>query len=266
MPGLTPRRLLLALIALVLPLVAVLPADAYGPKCSYDTVLNGQYKLIPLKNQAMITRERCGYRFRAGQQDSHLVVTVVDDGLRFHDTGTRGWKSIPKACRRAAAARGVAAVCPVPRDTSRRHPMLLEIWPRLGDDYVNTSDLPRRFQVAALVDAGRDVVRLGAGHDFVNGAFDTDRVSGGGGSDWIRTGEGSEVLQGGPGNDRVVAGDGRDVVMGGRGSDSVEGGAGADELSAGDGRDRALCGGGRDLARVGRGDDTHGCERVIRRR
>lgn len=265
MPRLTARRLVLALTALLLPLGVVLPAEAYGPKCSYDTILNGQYKLIPLKNQAMITREKCGYRFRAGQQDSHLVVTVVRGGLRFHDRGTRGWRSIPSACRRAAAARGVAAICPVPRDTSARKPMLLEIWPRLGDDYVNTSDLPARFQVAALVDAGRDVVRLGAGHDFVNGAFDTDRVSGGGGNDWIRTGDGSDVVRGGPGNDRVVAGDGQDVVMGGRGNDSVEGGAGADKLYTGAGSDRALCGGGRDTATVRRGDATHSCERVIRR-
>ena len=264
MPTPTTRRLVLAVLALLLPLAAVLPAEAYGPRCSYDKILNGQYTLIPLKNQAMITREKCGYRFRAGQQDSHLVVTVVDDGLRFHDRGTRQWKSIPRACRRAAAARGVAAVCPVPRDTARRNPLLIEIWPRLGDDYVDTSALPARFQVAALVDAGRDVVHLGAGHDFVNGAFDTDRVSGGGGNDWIRTGEGSEVLRGGRGHDRLVAGDGGDVVTGGRGDDSVEGGSGGDRLYTGDGTDRALCGDGRDRATVRRGDRTHACERVTR--
>jgi hypothetical protein len=263
----THRRLLslLALLLPLLPFVATSSAHAYGPRCSYDTVLNGQYKLIPLKNQAMISRERCGYRFRAGQQDSRLTVTSVKGGLRFHDRGTREWRSIPRACRRVPGVKGVAAVCPVPRDTSTRNPMLIEIWPRLGDDHVNTSDLPARFQVAALVDDGHDVVHLGAGNDFVNGAFDPDRVTGGSGNDWIRTGKGGDLIKGGPGHDRVVGVEGADVVGGGTGNDSVEGGPGADHVYTGDGADRALCGDGRDVATVRRGDTTRSCERVIRR-
>jgi hypothetical protein len=127
--GPTLRRLLVLTVALVLPLtvVSALTAPAqtavtppYGPACTYDTILNGQYTLIPLKNQAMITRETCGYRVRGGQQDNHLVITQVDGGLRFHDAGSAQWKSIPDACRRVSVAQGVAAWCRPPRAWTTR--------------------------------------------------------------------------------------------------------------------------------------------------
>ena len=59
-----------------------------GPPYDYATELMGGGSLISLPDQAMITRTEHGYLFRAGQQDSHLVVTVTDEGLRFEDTGT----------------------------------------------------------------------------------------------------------------------------------------------------------------------------------
>lgn len=258
-------RVLLLLTATLAPLTIASPTQAaYGPACSYDTILNGQYTLIPLKNQAMISRERCGYRFRAGQQNSRLVITQMNNGLRFHDSGTREWKSIPDTCRRLPVDRGVAAFCPVPAAISTGNPMLVEIWPRLGDDYIDASTLPAKFQLTALVDAGRDVVKLGAGDDFVNGAFDRDRVSGGGGDDWIRTGPGPDTIQGGAGNDRVVGGEQADVVRGGSGNDSVEGSSGDDQLYTGSGTDRAQCGDGRDTATIVAGARTYACERIFR--
>src|SRR3954451_21864609 len=42
--------------------------------------------VIPLKNAAIIDRTNSGYRYQAGQQDSHLVITRVSGGLRFVDT------------------------------------------------------------------------------------------------------------------------------------------------------------------------------------
>ena len=179
----TLRRLLVtAAAATLVPLAALTPASpagAVGPDCdNYDTILNGQYTLIPLKNQAMLTEERCGYRFRAGQQDSRIEVTERDGGLFFHDKGSASWKSVEAPCAKRSVTQGVAAWCPVPGDTSPSNPMLLEIWPRLGDDYLDASTLPAQFQLAALMDAGNDTVLGGAGHDFVNGAFGRDRIRG----------------------------------------------------------------------------------------
>lgn len=257
------RTPLTALAAALLTLTGLGPVQAVGPTLPHDTILNGQYTLIPLKDRAMLSRTKHGYRFRAGQQDSHLVIRTVRDGLRFHDSGTRRWRSLADGCRKARARTGVAAVCAVPRTLSARRPMLIEVWPRLGDDVVDGSMLPRAFQMAVLADAGRDVVRTGAGHDFVNGAFGADRVHGGGGADWIRTGPGDDVVRGGGGGDRLVGSEGADVVRGGRGADSVEGSAGNDRLSGGAGRDRIRCGGGRDLATAERGERTGACERVL---
>jgi serralysin len=261
-PRATPR-VLVAVAVVLLSLVTVAPAHAYGPKWPHDTILNGQYTLIPLKDQAMITREQHGYRFRAGQQHSHLVVTTVNGGLRFHDSGTKQWRSLDPSCRAVPVAKGVAATCAVPFTTTVDNPMLIEIWPRLGDDFIDTRALPAQFQTAALVDAGNDVVRLGAGDDFVNGAFGHDRVWGGPGDDWLRTGPGADRVQGGPGDDRVVGAEGPDIVLGGPGNDSVEGGAGDDHLYTGVGVDRALCGSGHDRVVLTPGDRAHACELVL---
>ena len=263
MPATALRRLLLLLAVTVLPLCLLAPVQAYGPTaCSYDTILNGQYTLIPLKNQAMLSRERCGYRFRAGQQDSHLVITHVAGGLRFHDRGSREWKSIPGDCRRVSVANGVAATCPVPTTTSQSSPLLIEVWPRLGDDYVDASALPAQFQLAALVDAGFDTVYGGAGDDFVNGAFQRDRVWGGGGSDWIRTGDGADELWGDGGDDKLIGSDDADVIHGGEGADRVGGGAGTDSLWADGGKDVVACGGAFDRAVVDSTDRHSECEAV----
>jgi hypothetical protein len=240
-------------------------ADEPGPSWPYTKILNGQYTLIPLKDAAMITRTKHGYLYRAGQQDSHLVITRVDGGLRFHDSRTKRFKSLPDACRRQQVQAGVAAVCNVPSGIKLSNPMLLEVWPRLGDDFVDGSTLAAPFQLAVLVDAGRDVVHLGAGDDFVNGAFGRDVVRGGPGDDWIRTGDGDDDIRGGSGNDRLIASDGRDVVRGGRGQDRVDGGNGNDRLYAADSQpDVVACGAGADGARVDRTDKVNDCESVAR--
>lgn len=259
------RRALLVLALSLVPLGAFAgTAEAYGPSYPYTTVLNGQYTFIPLPDMAMITRSDYGYLYRAGQQNSHLTVTQVDGGLRFEDTGTLSWKSLDPACRKVAATKGVAAVCSVPDTVTSTAPMLLEVWPRLGDDYVDTSTLSSSFQVTVLADAGRDVVRLGAGNDFVNGARGEDQVWGGGGSDWIRTGTEADSIDGGAGDDRVVGAEGPDVVRGGDGADSVEGSGGNDQLYAGAGADIVRCGDGTDVATMEFRDIARYCETVNR--
>ena len=251
---------------LLLGLTAASPSHAYGPTKRYVTVLKGQFTFIPLKNQAMISRSTSGYVYRAGQQDSRLTVTRTKRGLRFHDAGTRRWHALAKPCRKARARVGVAAVCTVPRWAARRNALLLQVWPRLGNDFVDASDLGNRVDVTVLGDAGRDVALLGEGDDFFNGAMGRDRARGGGGSDWLRAGAAAEVLRGGRGHDRVVGVGGNDFVGGGRGSDRVEGGPGRDRVHSGRGRDRLSCGDGRDVAVVVTGGDHHSrCERVRRR-
>ncbi len=260
---------LLAGTALVAGTVGAVPvaaqADEPGPSWPYTKILNGQYTLIPLKDAAMITRTKHGYLYRAGQQDSHLVITRADGGLRFHDSGTKRFRSLPDACRPQQVQVGVAAVCNVASDISLSNPMLLEVWPRLGDDFVDGSTLAAPFQLAVLVDAGIDVVYLGAGDDFVNGAFGRDVVRGGPGDDWIRTGDGDDDVRGGSGNDRLIGSGGSDTVRGGSGGDRVDGGDGNDRLYAADGsQDVVACGAGADGARVDRTDKLNDCESVAR--
>lgn len=203
---------------------------AYGPPYRFYTELMGDgggldgTGVIPLKNQAMISRTKHGYRYRSGQQDGHLVVTRVNGGLRFVDTGTARFKSLARACKPRRVRVGVAAVCRMPAEVSLSRPLLLEVWPRQGDDVTNGSTLPGTVAMAVLADAGNDVVRLGAGRDFVNGAQGRDRIFGGAGNDWLRGGAENDVVRGGAGADYLVGGDGRDRLFGGAGDDKLAGG------------------------------------------
>src|SRR3954468_8188694 len=114
-------------------------ARAYSP----PTELHGQFgKVTPLVNAAMIQKTNGGYRFTAGKQNSHITVTMGHGKIHFRDTGTRELRNIPKQCKRHSAGKGIGAVCNVPRGYNARHPMYVEVWPRLGNDYVNGRSLP----------------------------------------------------------------------------------------------------------------------------
>ncbi len=235
-----------------------------GPPYDYATALmgNGQYAIISLPDQAMITKTAHGYIYRAGQQDSHLVVTLTADGLRFEDSGTARWKKIARVCTKEDAALGVAAVCPVPTGTTATKPLLLEVWPRLGDDYVDASTLPDTVAMTVLSDAGDDVAMLGAGPDFFNGFTGRDQVWGGGGNDWIRTGQEDDLVWGGAGDDQIVGTDGKDELHGEDGDDLVGGGAGNDRLDGGAGADLVRCDGGADAVISDHDDRLRNCENV----
>ena len=219
--------------------------------------------VIPLKNAAMIDKKGGGYLYRAGQQNSHLTVSRVSGGLKFVDTGTRELRRIPSSCHRISVSGGIGAICSA-GGASANHPMKLQIWPRLGDDYINASSLSSAFKLSVLADAGRDTVYGGAGNDFVNGAQDGDRVYGGGGKDWIRTGIGNDSISGGSGNDKLVGVEGSDTVRGGDGNDYVYGGDGSDHVYGDGGTDRVSCGGGHDRGYGGRSDKMYECEAVTR--
>jgi hypothetical protein len=201
-----------------------------------------------LKDQARLTRTKHGYRLWSGGQDSHLVVTLIDGGLRFRDTGTKSFQRLSTRCDRERVRVGISAVCRVPADITEQRPLLVEIWPRLGDDYTDASTLPVTFAVAVLSDEGRDVAYLGAGPDFFNGHSTRDKVWGGQGSDWIRAGLGNDLVYGGPGDDDLIGMEGADEVRGGPGDDRVGGNDGDDRLWADSGSDWILCGNGRDRA------------------
>jgi serralysin len=220
----------------------------YGPPYNYTTELVAQYKFVALPGVAMLTRTEHGYVYRTGGQDSHLVVTKEDRRLRLVDTGTRKWKKLSPACERQRVPRGIAAVCRIPRGVTTRQPLLLEVWPRLGDDFTDGSTLPATIAMTVLSDGGHDVAYLGAGPDFFNGYTGRDRVTGGAGKDWIRIGAGNDAFWGGPGSDKLIGMDGRDRIAGGEGDDRIMGMAGNDTIRGNTGDDFIVCGSGWDEA------------------
>jgi serralysin len=236
-----------------------------GPPYHYTTELMGEYASVSIKDQAILVRTKLGYRIWTGQQDSHLVLKLVDGGLLFRDTGTKSFKKLTPKCQRQRVKVGIAAVSRVPRDITKRRPLLVENWPRLGNDFMDASTLPATFAVTMLSDEGNDTGRFGAGPDFFNGHMGRDRVWGGAGNDWIRAGSGNDSFDGGPGNDDLVAMQGRDRVRGGVGDDRVGGSDGNDRLWGGEGTDFVLCGTGSDVANVDAVDRVfHDCESVAR--
>jgi hypothetical protein len=240
------------------------PADA-GPPYPFTTVLNGQFKFTPLKDAAMIRVSKHGYTWYSGQQDGDLTITKEGDALRFHDKTARRFEKLGKGCRKIEVDRGVGALCDLPNGLTAAKPLLLEVWPRLGDDHTDGHSLPATIAMSVLGDDGDDVARLGAGTDFFNGAKGNDRVSGGAGNDWLRTGDHKDRIKGGAGNDYLVGVDGDDRILGGDGNDRIAGGPGHDRLAAGAGTDMLTGGSGLDAATIDSADTARECENVARR-
>ena len=235
------------------------PYAGVGPHRPYvQQILIGG--VVPLKNEALLNRTTHGYLFRAGQQDSNLTMTHTDGRLRFVDTGTESWKWLPKACTQLDVPQGVGASCAIGIKFTDAGPMLVEVWPRLGNDVVDSTALPALFDVSFLGDRGDDVAYLGAGNDFFNGAQDADRGYGGDGRDWIRTGLADDVIDGGADGDYLVGVDGHDTIYGGSGDDRLYGIDGDDKLFAGDGNDHVSCGNGADEATLKSTDKAVACE------
>lgn len=164
----------------------------------------GDANVSGIGDEAIIRMSKNGYVFIAGQQDSHLRVTYIEklDSLRYRDTRTERLTNMPRGCKREKVERGISAICAIPKAFDHEK-MFVQVWPRLGNDYVDGRTLPGRFRLWVLADAGRDVVYGGDGADFVNGAKDGDRVFGGRGNDFLRGGPGNNHMVGGPGKDKV---------------------------------------------------------------
>ena len=238
----------------------------YGPPYVYTTALinNNPLNAEPLPKTAWITRTALGYLYRAGGQDSHLTLTRVTGGLRFRDTRTAKLKPLPDSCKRRRVDVGIAVVCRIPATVSVSAPLLVEVWPRVGDDFVDGSTLPASIDMTVLADTGNDVAYLGAGDDFFNGHTGHDRVRGGAGSDWIRVGDDADTVRSGSGDDRIVGMDGGDRINGGDGVDRLEGMDGNDVLDGGAGGDYLLCSTGADTAQADQSDTLRDCETVNR--
>ena len=233
--------------------------DGAADSAAVDVRASGKAIVRP----ATLRRVPGGYYFGAWGQNSRVVVTLVDGGLRFSDPRTARWEGLARSCERKRVARGVAAVCRVPDGVTPADPLTLSFEMRLGDDHVDTSSLPGQFNASILLDAGLDEARTGAGDDFVNGAFHRDLISTGEGDDWIRSGEAPDRAFGGLGADRLVGGEAGDLLRGGIGNDLVEGGPGDDKLYGDEGADRLKCGDGNDAAENDPADTQRlGCERA----
>jgi hypothetical protein len=200
-----------------------------GPdSCAFITELINRDPNLSMKDAARVYKTTCGYRVRSGQQNSHLVIKQVGNKLRFVDRNTHRIDLLPAVCNRIKGVRGIGFECPIGSGYGVNNRMLIEVWPRLGNDFVDGSSLSAMFSMSVLGDAGNDTALMGDGPDFFNGAFNRDRVVAGGGNDWIRSGDG---------HDRVRSGAGADFVTSGGGDDFVEGGDGPDQLYCGPGRD-----------------------------
>lgn len=164
----------------------------------------GDAGVSDMGGSAIVRYSKYGPVYISGKHNQHLRVTWVQErhSIRFRDTRTDRWKSLPDRCEKERVKVGVSAVCKVPPRFNRQQ-MFIQVWPRLGHDYTDGRTLPARFRLWVLTDDGNDVVYGGDGRDFVNGAMGNDRIYGGAGRDWLR---------GGPGADRIVSGSGSDRV------------------------------------------------------
>jgi Ca2+-binding RTX toxin-like protein len=164
----------------------------------------GDAHVSGIGHEAIIRKSKFGYVYISGKHNSHLRVTYLEDrdALRYRDTRTDRLTLPKHGCEREKVEKGISAVCTIPRALDGEK-VYVQVWPRLGDDYVDGRTLSSRFRLWVLADAGRDVVYGGDGADFVNGAKGNDVMWGGKGRDWLR---------GGPGQDRINAGDGHDRV------------------------------------------------------
>lgn len=187
------------------------------------------------RDQGHLSVTEWGLRYVAGAGDNDVVVTEEAGRLVVQDRAITRWVALPGGCERVPVEVGRAVSCAVP--TTATGEVFLEIWPRLGDDTIDTSALGPQYRTWALTDAGRDEVRTGAGRDFVNTAADADVASGGAGDDWIRTGGEGNTAYGEDGADKLVGGQHDDTLYGGEGDDSVGGLAGDDVLHGGAGDD-----------------------------
>jgi serralysin len=161
----------------------------------------GDAGVSDIGNQALVRKSKWGYVYIAGQQNTHMKITVSGGAIHYVDQGTQKIKSLVKGCKSVHAKKGIAISCHLPKKWATN--MFVQVWPRLGNDYVDGHTLSAGFRLWDLADAGNDTMIGGAGDDFFNGAKGNDTAYGNGGDDWLRGGDGTDKLDGGPGNNQI---------------------------------------------------------------
>ena len=198
------RKITVLVVALAASLaVGVSPAQADLPPLMLGP---GDAGVSDMGNAALIRYSKYGPVYISGQHNQHLTLKWVESrhAIRFRDTRTAHWKQrLPDRCENERVKTGVSAVCKVPPRFNKQR-MFIQVWPRGGHDFTDGRDLPKRFRLWVLTDAGNDTVYGGAGADFVNGAKGNDRAFGGPSRDWLRGGPGADHLHGGSGKDRIA--------------------------------------------------------------
>lgn len=202
------RAVILLITALMAALLSVTTTSAPAHADTPPKVLwDGDANVSNVGDRAIVRWSKYGFVWISGKSGSHLTVTYKADTntLIYHDTKLSGFKELNWRCKRVPTSRGIKAACKLPAAKSTGT-VFVQIWPRLGDDYANTSALPKRFRGWFLADAGRDTFIGGPGADFVNGAKGGDLVYGNAGNDWLRGGPSWDRLYGGAGADRISQG------------------------------------------------------------
>ncbi|MBS43718.1 MAG: hypothetical protein CMH83_11275 [Nocardioides sp.] len=195
----------LAVLLTTLILGSASPASAGHPRTYLGP---GDAKVNGIGGEAIIRKDkRWGYIYISGKHSSHLRIKYIErkNSLRYRDTRTHKATLPKRGCHREKVKKGISVVCKIPKKFDGKK-VFVQVWPRLGNDYVDGRTLPKRFRLWVLADAGNDVVYGGDGADFVNGAKGNDRMYGGKGNDWLRGGPGADVIKGGAGKDRIAHG------------------------------------------------------------
>ena len=96
--------------------------------------------VVPLKDEALLNRTKQGYIYRAGQQNSDITITQVDGRRHLRRQGHPVVEVDGAGMHRIDVPRVCGASCVVAPKFTEAAPMLVEVWPRLGDD---TSTPPR---------------------------------------------------------------------------------------------------------------------------
>src|SRR5436190_5404889 len=154
---------------------AVSQAHASSKSTSFQRSADGPSR-ARFERWATITKTQNGYYYDAGQQNTSLVISRGSVGVRLADTHTDFVRSLPQACKKQRANRGIVVICRVPASVSAKHPLTVKVFTRLGNDFVDATALPPSIELYGLADRGRDVFKGGKGDDYIQGAQNNDRV------------------------------------------------------------------------------------------
>src|SRR5215213_8251536 len=202
----TPTRILVPPLAVLVAVVAAAPADA-----TLRVRSDGAGLLVQDKNGIADRAEistttldgRTAYRIRNLNENDIFKFDRQEGCQRVDDTTS--------ACQRSGSAINI---------------LLGE-----GSDRFDMRNAPIG-QASVSTGGGFDIVRGHAGRDHLDGAGGSDDLFGEGGNDSLDGGIGAERMEGDAGDDTLNGDDGADTLDGGLGQDTLRGGEGNDTIFA----------------------------------